>query len=98
MATACPGLQDAIAVGVANDFNRVCPHDGAWLTYRDFERSRLRVVLRDEAVTTRRPCWIWSHAARSRGLKRSISWTSSPFCAPFPGRAGSPRRADRPRS
>jgi len=28
MANACLGLQDSIAVAVANDFNRVCSHDG----------------------------------------------------------------------
>lgn len=33
-----------------NDFNLACSHDGAWLTYRDFERTRRCVMLRVEAV------------------------------------------------
>jgi len=53
MANACLGLQDSIAVAVANDFNRVCSHDGAWLTYRDFERTRRCVILRVETVDDR---------------------------------------------
>ena len=53
MANACLGLQDSIAVAAADDFNRVCSHDGAWLTYRDFERTRRCVILRVEAVDDR---------------------------------------------
>ena len=51
MANACLGLQDSIAV--ANDFNRVCSHDGTRLTYRDFERTRRSIILRVEAVDDR---------------------------------------------
>jgi len=53
MANACPGLQNSIAMAVSNDFNRVCSHDRAWLTYREFDHTRRCVILRVEAVEDR---------------------------------------------
>jgi hypothetical protein len=53
MAPACQGLQNSIAMVVSNDFNRVCSHDQARLTYRDFDRTRDCVILRVEAVENR---------------------------------------------
>ena len=66
MANACLGLPDSIAVAVANDFNRVCSHDGAWLTYRDFERTRRYVILRVEAFARS------SHRVSWRGRRRVV--------------------------
>ena len=53
MANACLGLQNSIAMAVSNDFNRVCSHNRAWLTYRDFDRTRRCVILCVEAVEDR---------------------------------------------
>ena len=66
MANACLGLQDSIEVAVANDFNRVCSHDGAWLTYRDFERTRRCIILRVEAFARS------SHRVSWRGRRRVV--------------------------
>ena len=53
MENACQGLQNSLAVAVASGFNRVCSNDRATLTYRDFDRTRLCVILSVEAVETR---------------------------------------------
>ena len=50
MEDACQGLQNSLAVAVACGFNRVCSHDRATLTYRDFDRTRHCRILRVEAV------------------------------------------------
>ena len=46
----CLGLSRAIRVAVSNDFNRVCSHDGAKLTFREFDVVRRCEILEVEAV------------------------------------------------
>jgi len=53
MEAACLGLQNSLAVAVASGFNRVCSHDRAGLTYRDFDRTARCGILRIEAIDDR---------------------------------------------
>jgi hypothetical protein len=53
MDNACQGLQNSLAVAVSSGFNRVCSHDRARLTYRNFNRTFHCGILRVEAVDDR---------------------------------------------
>ena len=53
MEPACLGLQNSLAVAVSSGFNRVCSHDRAGLTYRNFDRPARCGIVRVEAVDDR---------------------------------------------
>jgi len=53
MDNACLGLQNSIAVAVANGYDRVCSNDHAFITYREFDRTRRCGILNVEQVEDR---------------------------------------------
>jgi hypothetical protein len=53
MQPACIGLENSIGVAVSNRFDRVCSNDGAWITYKDFGRTRRCGIVTVEAVADR---------------------------------------------
>ena len=53
MDNACLGLQNSIAVAVANGFDRVCSNDHAFITYREFDQIRRCGILNVERVGDR---------------------------------------------
>ena len=50
MVNGCIGLQNSIAVGVANGFDRVCSLDRGVIIYKDFDQTRKCDVLLVEQV------------------------------------------------
>jgi len=53
MDNACLGLQNSIAVAVANGYDRVCSNDRAFITYREFDQTRRCGILKVERVEDR---------------------------------------------
>jgi len=53
MDNACLGLQNSIAVAVANGYDRVCSNDRALITYREFDQTRRCGILNVERVADR---------------------------------------------
>ncbi len=53
MDNACLGLQNSIAVAVANGYDRVCSNDHAFITYREFDQTRRCGILNVEQVEDR---------------------------------------------
>jgi hypothetical protein len=53
MDNACLGLQNSIAVAVANGYDRVCSNDHAFITYREFDQTRRCGILNVERVEDR---------------------------------------------
>lgn len=53
MDNACIGLQNSIAVAVANGYDRVCSNDRAFITYREFNQNRRCGILSVERVEDR---------------------------------------------
>jgi len=53
MDNACIGLQNSIAVAVANGYDRVCSKDRAFITYREFNQIRRCGILNVEQVEDR---------------------------------------------
>ena len=53
MENACLGLENSIAVAVANRFDRVCSNDRAWITYKEFNQTRRCGILNVEEVADR---------------------------------------------
>ena len=53
MDNACLGLQNSIAVAVANGYDRVCSNDRALITYREFDQTRRCGILIVERVADR---------------------------------------------
>lgn len=53
MDNACLGLQNSIAVAVANGYDRVCSNDRAFITYREFDQTRRCGILKVEQVANR---------------------------------------------
>ena len=51
MANPCFGLENSIGIKVANQFDRVCSNDGAWITYKDFNQTKRCTILTVESVT-----------------------------------------------
>ncbi len=54
MDNACLGLQNSIAVAVANGYDRVCSNDHAFITYREFDQTRRCGILNVEQVADRK--------------------------------------------
>jgi hypothetical protein len=46
----CGGLSFATSLFIGNEFNRVCSHSGAMITYREFDRTRRCRILEVESV------------------------------------------------
>ena len=53
MDNVCLGLQNSIAVAVANGYDRVCSNDHAFITYREFDQTRRCGILNVERVEDR---------------------------------------------
>ena len=53
MDNVCLGLQNSIAVAVANGYDRVCSNDHAFITYREFDQIRRCGILNVERVEDR---------------------------------------------
>ncbi len=53
MDNVCLGLQNSIAVTVANGYDRVCSNDHAFVTYREFDQNRRCGILNVEEVEDR---------------------------------------------